>query len=153
MRSLLLVLDSVGCGHAPDAAPYGDEGANTLGHIFEAQPELTLPALFSLGLWKILTTDVLDYRSRGTIASFGRMRERSAGKDTTTGHWEIAGIVLDQAFATFPTFPPELVSAIERDAKVQFIGNYASSGTTVLEELGAEHLKTGRPILYTSADS
>ena len=153
MRSLLLVLDSVGCGHAPDAAAYGDDGANTLGHIFDAQPDLMLPALFSLGLWKILTTDVLDYRSRGTVASFGRMRERSAGKDTTTGHWEIAGIVLDQAFATYPKFPPELVSAIERDAKLQFIGNYASSGTTILDELAAEHLKTGRPILYTSADS
>jgi len=153
MRALLLVLDSVGCGHAPDAAAYGDEGANTLGHIFAARPQLDLPTLFSLGLWKILTADVLDHRSRGTIASFGRMRERSAGKDTTTGHWEIAGAVLDEAFATFPTFPPELISAIERDARVEFIGNYASSGTTVLEELGAEHVRTGKPILYTSADS
>jgi phosphopentomutase len=153
MRALLLVLDSVGCGHAPDAAAYGDEGADTLGHIFAAQPQLTLPALFSLGLWKILTADVLDHRSRDTIASFGRMRERSAGKDTTTGHWEIAGSILNEAFATFPSFPPELISAIERDARVEFIGNYASSGTTVLEELGAEHLRTGQPILYTSADS
>ncbi len=153
MRALLLVLDSVGCGQAPDAAAYGDEGANTLGHIFEAQPELELPALFSLGLWKILTADVLDHRSRGTIASFGRMRECSAGKDTTTGHWEIAGIILDEPFATFPKFPPELISAIERDARVEFIGNYPRSGTTILEELGAAHLKTGQPILYTSADS
>ncbi len=112
-----------------------------------------MPALFSLGLWKILTADVLDRRSRGTIASFGRMRERSAGKDTTTGHWEIAGIILDEPFATFPEFPPELISAIERDARVEFIGNYARSGTTILEELGAEHLRTGKPILYTSADS
>ena len=153
MRALLIVLDSVGCGHAPDAAAYGDEGANTLGHIFAAQPPLEIPALFSLGLWKILTADVLDHRSLGTIGSFGRMRERSAGKDTTTGHWEIAGAVLDRPFATFAEFPPELVQAIERDARVQFIGNYARSGTTILEELGLEHLKTGKPILYTSADS
>lgn len=153
MRSLLLVLDSVGCGHAPDAAVYGDEGANTLGHIFDADPQFELPALFSLGLWKILTADVLDYRSRGTIANFGRMRERSAGKDTTTGHWEIAGVVLDEPFATFPSFPQELISAIENDAKVKFIGNVARSGTVILEELGAEHVKTGNPILYTSADS
>jgi phosphopentomutase len=153
MRALLLVLDSVGCGHAPDAAAYGDEGANTLGHIFAAQPQLELPALFSLGLGKILGGDAPGQRATNPIASFGRMRERSAGKDTTTGHWEIAGAVLDEAFATFAEFPPELVSAIERDANVEFIGNYATSGTTVLEELGAEHVRTRKPILYTSADS
>ena len=153
MRALLLVLDSVGCGHAPDAAAYGDEGADTLGHIFAAQPALELPALFSLGLWKIVTADVLDRRARGTIASYGRMRERSAGKDTTTGHWEIAGVILDRPFATYPTFPAELVSAIEREARVEFLGNYAQSGTTILAELGAEHVRTGKPILYTSADS
>ena len=153
MRALLLVLDSVGCGQAPDAAAYGDEGANTLGHIFAAQPALALPALFSLGLWKIVTVDVLDHRSRNTVASYGRMRERSAGKDTTTGHWEIAGVILDQAFATYPAFPPELVRAIEREARVTFLGNYPQSGTTILTELGAEHVRTGHPILYTSADS
>ncbi len=153
MRALLLVLDSVGCGHAPDAAAYGDAGADTLGHIFAAQPALELPTLFSLGLWKIVTAEVLDRRARGTIASYGRMRERSAGKDTTTGHWEIAGVILDQAFATYPTFPPELVRAIEREALVTFLGNYAQSGTTILDELGAEHVRTGHPILYTSADS
>ncbi len=153
MRALLLVLDSVGCGHAPDAAAYGDEGANTLGHIFAAQPALALPALFSLGLWKIVTADVLDHRSRGTIASYGRMRERSAGKDTTTGYWEIAGVILDQPFATYPAFPPKLVQAIEREARVTFLGNYPQSGTTILAELGAEHVRTGHPILYTSADS
>ncbi|MEI9894704.1 MAG: phosphopentomutase [Chthoniobacter sp.] len=153
MRALLLVLDSVGCGSAPDAAAYGDAGADTLGHIFAAQPGLALPAFFSLGLWKILTTDVFDPRSRGTIASFGRMRERSPGKDTTTGHWEIAGAILDQPFATFREFPAEFVAAIERDAKVKFLGNCTRSGTVIIEELGAEHLRTGQPILYTSADS
>jgi len=153
MRALLLVLDSAGCGHAPDAAAYGDEGADTLGHIFAAQPAPDLPALFALGLWKIVTGDVLDRRARGTIASYGRMRERSAGKDTTTGHWEIAGVILDQPFATYAAFPAELVRAIEREARVEFLGNYAQSGTTILAELGAEHVRTGRPILYTSADS
>ena len=152
MRALLLVLDSVGCGQASDAAAYGDAGADTLGHLFAAQPGLELPALFSLGLREIMQGKPGD-RPGEIIASFGRMRERSAGKDTTTGHWEIAGIVLEQPFATFRKFSPELLSAIEQEARVEFIGNYASSGTTVLEELGAEHLRTGKPILYTSADS
>ena len=148
MRALLLVLDSVGCGHAPDAAAYGDEGADTLGHILAAQPALALPALFSLGLGKIMGA-----QSPAAVASHGRMRERSAGKDTTTGHWEIAGVILDQPFATYAQFPPELIRAIEREAGLTFIGNYAQSGTTILAELGAEHVRTGHPILYTSADS
>ena len=147
MRALLLILDSVGCGHAPDAAAYGDEGADTLGHIFAAQPALALPTLFSLGLGKIMGLPAHEPR-----ASHGRMRPRSAGKDTT-GHWEIAGVILDQPFATYPEFPPELTRAIEREARVTFIGNYAQSGTTILAELGAEHVRTGHPILYTSADS
>lgn len=153
MRALLLVLDSVGCGDAPDAAIFGDEGADTLGHIFESDPSLELPTLFSLGLWKILTADVFSTRSQDTLARWGRMRPRSRGKDTTTGHWEIAGIILDQPFATFERFPDELVKAIERDAKVEFIGNYPQSGTVILDELGEQHMKTGKPILYTSADS
>jgi len=153
MRALLIVLDSVGCGHAPDAAAYGDDGANTLGHIFASQPDLTLPHFFSLGLWKAITGDVFDPRSQNTRASWGRMRERSAGKDTTTGHWEIAGALLDRAFGTFGKFPDDLVRAIEREAGVEFIGNYAQSGTVILDELGAEHVRTGKPILYTSADS
>lgn len=153
MRALLLILDSVGCGHAPDAAAFGDEGADTLGHLFAAQPGLELPALFSLGLWKIISGDVFDPRSQGTLGCWGRMREKSRGKDTTTGHWEIAGVVLEEAFTTFQHFPDELVRAIERDARVEFIGNYAQSGTTILDELGPEHLRTGKAILYTSADS
>src|SRR5215212_274674 len=121
MRALLIVLDSVGCGDAPDAAAYGDEGANTLGHIFAAQPALALPNLFALGLWKSITGDVLDARSLRTRGAWGRMRERSAGKDTTTGHWELAGIVLGQPFTVFERFPDDLVQRIERDARVQFI--------------------------------
>ena len=153
MRALLIILDSVGCGSAPDAADFHDRGASTLGHILRAHPSLELPALYSLGLWKIVTSDVFDARSQNTRARWGQMRERSRGKDTTTGHWEIAGVVLDQPFATYASFPPELVAAIEADAQVKFIGNVAASGTAILETLGPEHLKTGSPILYTSADS
>ncbi|HSV63667.1 MAG TPA: phosphopentomutase [Chthoniobacterales bacterium] len=150
MRALVLVLDSVGIGGAPDAAKYGDEGANTLGHILERTPDLRLPNLDSLGLRKL----VAGIGDPGPMkASYGKMQERSAGKDTTTGHWEIAGIILEEPFATFERFPDELVHAIERNAGVQFIGNYAQSGTTILAELGAEHIRTGKPILYTSADS
>jgi phosphopentomutase len=166
VRALVLVLDSVGIGGAPDAAKYGDEGANTLGHILERTPELRLPALESLGLREVVAgigdpgrDDAMlqtsrDHRSRLQLrGSYGVMQERSAGKDTTTGHWEIAGVILEEPFATFERFPDELVRAVERDAGVQFIGNYAQSGTTILVELGAEHLRTGKPILYTSADS
>ncbi|MGI8820502.1 MAG: phosphopentomutase [Chthoniobacterales bacterium] len=151
MRALLIVLDSVGIGAATDAGSYGDAGANTLGHILAETPDLELPTLSSLGLPKLLDGQ-LPVRSEYR-ASYGRMQERSAGKDTTTGHWEIAGIVLDEPFALFEKFPDELVRAIEEEAEVEFTGNYARSGTTILEELGAEHLRTGRPILYTSADS
>ena len=168
MRALLIVLDSVGVGDAPDAEQYGDAGANTLGHILEGQPDLALPNLCSLGLAEVLAvagdavpgwSQTLGPRAtcRGQRprlqASYGRMQERSAGKDTTTGHWEIAGAILDEPFAVFERFPDELVRAIERDAGVEFIGNYARSGTTVLEELGQEHVRIGKPILYTSADS
>jgi len=156
MRALLIVLDSVGIGHAPDAAKYGDEGANTLGHIFSRCRDTWLPNLCALGLPKVLDEKYSWTRKTFALphlASFGRMVERSAGKDTTTGHWEIAGVILDNPFSVFLRFPYELVDAIEKDAGVKFIGNYACSGTTILEQLGSEHIRTGHPILYTSADS
>jgi phosphopentomutase len=153
VRALLLVLDSVGIGHAPDAAQYGDEGANTLGHILERAPDLRLPNLDLLGLGELVPAHRSDVSDTTYKSSYGRMTERSAGKDTTTGHWEIAGVILEEPFAIYERFPDELVRAIERDAGVQFIGNYAQSGTTILTELGAEHVRTGKPILYTSADS
>jgi phosphopentomutase len=156
MRALLIVLDSVGIGHAPDAAKYGDEGANTLGNIFARCRDTWLPNLCALGLPKILDEKYSWTRKSFALphlASFGKMEEQSTGKDTTTGHWEIAGVILDVPFSVFRRFPFELVDAIEREAGVKFIGNYACSGTTILEELGAEHIYTGDPILYTSADS
>jgi phosphopentomutase len=148
MRAMLIVLDSVGVGKAPDAAAYGDEGADTLGHVLARCPGLALPALESLGLARIL--------GRGgekPQASFGRMRERSIGKDSTTGHWELAGAVQSEPFAVFERFPAALVEAIEGEAGVRFLGNRPASGTAILDELGPKHLRTSRPILYTSADS
>src|SRR3954453_9746277 len=128
VRALLIILDSVGVGDAPDAEQYGDNGANTLSHIFEQTPGLQLPTLESLGLGRVTGHG----SEQQPHASYGRLRERSAGKDTTTGHWEIAGVILDEPFAVFERFPQSLVSAIERDAGVEFIGNYPRSGTTIL---------------------
>jgi len=147
------MLDSVGCGSAPDAAAYGDEGSDTLGHIYAQTPGFALPNLERLGLGAVMNVRRPTSNVQHPKASFGRMRERSAGKDTTTGHWEIAGAVLEQPFTVFERFPDSLVHAIEREAGVEFIGNFPRSGTVVLDELGPEHLRTGKPILYTSADS
>ncbi|MGG5822595.1 phosphopentomutase [Falsiroseomonas sp. HW251] len=146
MRALLIVLDGVGIGAAPDADAYGDAGSDTLGHVLRATG-VALPTLGALGLDRLRGLDA------PAAALHGRMRERSAGKDSTTGHWEIAGIELDQPFAVFDRFPGDLVAAIESEAGIRFIGNRPASGTAIIEELGEEHLRTGRPILYTSADS
>ena len=150
-RAMVIVLDSVGCGKAPDAADYGDAGADTLGHLFERIPGFELPNLASLGLYQAMglerAADLLDG------ASFARLTEQSAGKDTTTGHWELMGCALDEPFATFEAFPPDLVEELERRGNVRFLGNYAASGTEILVSLGEEHLRSGIPILYTSADS
>lgn len=151
MRALLLVLDSVGCGGAPDAAEYGDAGANTLGHIYEGCPGFSLPVLESMGVRRLLEISAGGGGEWPERA--GLMREVSAGKDTTTGHWELAGAILKKPFPVFEHMPVELVEAIELEAGVKFLGNYAASGTVILEELGEEHLRTGCPILYTSADS
>ncbi|TCZ61314.1 phosphopentomutase [Roseicella aquatilis] len=147
MRSLVIVLDSVGCGAAPDAARYGDAGADTLGHII-ARTGLRLPALDGLGLARIMGRE-----GPSPGACWGRMRPRATGKDSTTGHWEIAGVALDEPFAVFEAFPPELLHPIERETGLRFLGNRAASGTAIIDELGEEHLRTGHPILYTSADS
>lgn len=147
MRSLLIVLDSVGIGAAPDAAGYGDAEADTLGHVL-ARTGLRLPVLDGLGLGRIL-----GQAGPAPQASWGRMRPQAAGKDSTTGHWEIAGIVAERPFAVFEAFPPALLAPIEAEAGLRFLGNLPASGTEIIERLGPEHLRTGRPILYTSADS
>ena len=146
-RALLIVLDGVGIGAAPDATDYGDAGSDTLGHVLR-DAEVALPNLAALGLARLLGRD-----APAPEAAHGRMREHSAGKDSTTGHWEIAGILLDHPFAVFERFPDALVQAIEREADVSFLGNLPASGTAIIAELGPEHMRTGRPILYTSADS
>jgi phosphopentomutase len=153
-RVLLLVCDSFGVGEAPDAAAYGDQGANTLGHVAAAVGGLDAPNLAALGLGAVTEMRGLDPGAARPGTAHGRLTERSAGKDTTTGHWEMCGIVLDRPFPTYPNgFPPEVVDAWERAIGRNVLGNTAASGTEIIAELGEEHLRTGRPILYTSADS
>lgn len=153
MRVLLLVGDSFGVGEAPDAAAYGDEGANTFGNTARRVGGIGAPNLARLGLGTLTEIEgVPPQPGPGTFR--GKMAERSAGKDTTTGHWEIAGIVLDRPFPTYPDgFPPEVMEPFEEAIGLQALGNYPASGTVIIEELGEEHLATGRPIVYTSADS
>lgn len=151
-RAIVIVMDSVGIGELPDAAAYGDEGSNTLGNI-SAHVHLQLPTLVSLGLTHIV--DLMDLRpAAAPAAAFGKMREASPGKDSVTGHWELAGIILDEAFPTFPQgFPPELIAEFERRIGRRTLGNVVASGTEIIERLGEAHMRTGQPIVYTSADS
>lgn len=151
-RVCLIVLDGVGIGPAPDAADYGDSGANTLGHIWEKTRGFDIPNLLGLGLGPLLSDFIPNPPAPN--GSYGKMIERSAGKDTTTGHWELAGLVTEKPFPTFPDgFPRELIEMFERLAGAQCIGNKAASGTRIIEELGPLHQATGMPIVYTSADS
>ncbi|MBI2266045.1 MAG: phosphopentomutase [Armatimonadetes bacterium] len=152
-RVIILVLDSVGIGALPDAASFGDEGSNTLGHISEAVGGLRLPNLGRLGLGLIAPIRGVE-PARSPEGSYGRMAEISPGKDTTTGHWEITGIVLNEPFPTYPDgFPRDLLDRFERAIGRKTLGNKPFSGTEILKELGPEHLRTGYPIVYTSADS
>ena len=151
-RVILIVLDSVGIGALPDAAEFGDAKTNTIKHIAEHMGHLNLPCLGRLGLGNI--EDIKGVNPEPALGVFGKMAERSQGKDTTTGHWEISGIVLKEAFPTFPDgFPRELMSQFEAAIGRKTIGNYPASGTAIIDELGEEHVKTGQPIVYTSADS
>ncbi|MHB1397541.1 MAG: phosphopentomutase [Trichloromonadaceae bacterium] len=152
-RVVLIVLDGVGIGALPDAAAYGDVGANTLGHVAEACGGLQLPNLLRLGLGHLLTLPGSVAPER-VIGGYGRMLERSVGKDTTTGHWELAGLVQQRPFATYPRgFPAEIIEAFTQATGLAPLGNIAASGTDILRLLGVEHLASGRPIVYTSADS
>jgi phosphopentomutase len=154
-RGIIVVMDSCGAGEAPDAADYGDEGADTLGHTAAVVKGLKLPNLQAAGLGNLHGSIQGVPPVAVPSMAYGRMAEASAGKDSTTGHWEIAGIVTTTPQATFTDtgFPSELVEAVEKESGHRFIGNYAASGTVILDELGDEHIATGRPILYTSADS
>ncbi|MCL1965369.1 MAG: phosphopentomutase [Firmicutes bacterium] len=150
-KTILIVLDGVGCGDAPDASAYGDEGANTLRHVLEAARP-SLPNLRGLGLDHLQATGLEP--AREIWGAYGVCQEASAGKDTTTGHWEIAGLRLEKPFPLFPDgFPKEVMEAFERAVGRGSLGNYAASGTEILVQLGEEHMRTGKLIVYTSADS
>ncbi len=151
MRVIAIVLDSVGVGELPDAAAYGDDGSDTLGNIAKQVP-LAVPALRRLGLARVAR--IGGDQSQTPIGAYGRMAEASPGKDSVTGHWELAGLILDRGFPTFPNgFPVALMAEFERRIGRGTLGNKAASGTAIIEELGAEHMRTGLPIVYTSADS
>lgn len=152
-RVLLIVLDSCGCGGDPGAADYGDAGADTLGHTAEAVGGLALPNLQALGLGNLTTIRGVP-PAAAPSAAFGRLQERSAGKDTTTGHWELAGLLTEQPFAVFPGgFDKALLTRFADETGRGVLGNRAASGTEIIEELGPEHMASGKWIVYTSADS
>ncbi len=152
-RAVLIVLDGMGVGGAPDAASYGDEGSDTLGNMARAVGGLDVPTLQSLGLGNIHPLPGVE-PAAAPRAWWGRLQEVSAGKDSTTGHWELMGIVTDTPFPTYPDgFPPEVIEEFTRRTGYGVIGNKAASGTAIIQELGDEHLRTGKFIVYTSADS
>lgn len=152
-RVIIVVLDSVGMGELPDASDYGDEGSNTLGNIAEAVDGFSLPNLEKLGLGCI--KGIKGYAAdKNPIGCYGKMAERSAGKDTTTGHWELAGITLEKPFPLFPKgFPDDVISRFEAAIGTKTLGNFPASGTEIIKQLGQQHVMTGYPIIYTSADS
>lgn len=164
-RAIILMMDSFGIGGAPDAAAFGDEGADTFGHILDSYPDLKVPNLVSLGLLKAANAASGKHRlssaqgARLNMPSkYGHCREVSLGKDTSSGHWELAGVPVTKPFGYFkpdyPSFPEELVEKLcQRAGIFGILGNKAASGTEIIQELGEEHIKTGKPICYTSADS
>ena len=153
-RFVVIVIDSLGAGALPDAAAYGDEGANTIGNLSRRVGGLALPNLQKWGLGNVTAIEGCPPEPRPR-ASWGAMAELSQGKDTTTGHWEMMGVLLQKGFTTFPHgFPQPLMDAwLARSGAPGFLGNKPASGTTILDELGPEHVRTGKPIVYTSADS
>jgi phosphopentomutase len=151
-RVVWVVLDSVGIGELPDAADYGDVGRTTLGHIAESRP-LKIPSLIRLGLANIAPLKHLK-PAAAPLGAYGKGVTHSPGKDTTTGHWEMAGVWLDQAFPVYKNgFPADLIAEFEREIGRKTIGNKPASGTEIIKELGEEHVRTGKPIVYTSGDS
>lgn len=151
-RVILIVLDSVGIGAQPDAAAFGDAGAHTLGNIYKKRGGLNIPNLLALGLGNIENSRLPSVDM--PQAAFGRSAEKTHAKDTTCGHWEMAGIIMDTPFKTYPNgFPKELIAEFERKIGRGTLGNCVASGTVIIQELGDEHVYTGKPIVYTSADS
>lgn len=152
-RAILIVLDSAGIGALPDAAAFGDEGANTLGNIRQVRGRLALPNLYRLGLANIEGSTLPDVAA-APAGAFGRCAEHTLAKDTTCGHWEMAGLPLDKPFRTYPNgFPAELMHRFEQAIGRGTLGNCVASGTEIIQRLGDEHVRTGFPIVYTSADS
>ncbi len=150
-RIVLIVLDSLGIGEMPDAGDYGDAGADTLGHVLGGR-EVSIPNLRAMGLANIRRLPVASVAN--PAGAFGRAAMRSRGKDTTTGHWEMSGIITARPFPTYPQgFPPRVIEPFERAIGRKVIGNKPASGTEIIKELGEEHMRTGSPIVYTSADS
>lgn len=149
-RAIVIVLDSLGIGALPDAAAFGDEGSNTLGHILERMPELRIPNLRALGLGRLMGAQDAVREDAG----YGKMRERSRGKDTTTGHWEMSGVILDRPFPTFPNgFPEEFLEEFSKRVGRPLIGNCTASGTEIIQRLGRQAVEEKALIVYTSADS
>ena len=152
-RAVVIVLDSMGVGECPDSCIYGDQGSNTLANTALAVGGLSMPHLQELGLGNILDVKGVP-PAQNPQAAYGKMQEKSPGKDTTTGHWELMGLVLNQAFPTYPDgFPPELIRQLEQQIGRKTIGNIVASGTEIIKDMGREHMETGYPIVYTSADS
>jgi phosphopentomutase len=152
-RAIVIVLDGVGAGAAPDAAGYGDAGSNTLGNVARAVGGLDVPNLERLGLGRVIPLEGVA-RDVTPHAAWGRMRPASAGKDSTTGHWEICGVQLSRPFPTYPEgFPAEVIEEFARRVGRNVLGNVAASGTAIIDRFGAEHVRTGKLIVYTSADS
>ena len=152
-RVIVIVLDSVGIGELPDAADFGDVGSHTLGNTAVAVGGLNVPNLTQMGLGNIAILQGVNPQTTPT-AVYGKMAEVSAGKDTTTGHWELMGVQLARPFPLYPNgFPPDVMDRFEAEIGRGTLGNYPASGTVILDELGAEHMATGKPIIYTSGDS
>ena len=153
-RAIIIVLDSLGVGAMPDAANYADQGADTLGHILDHCPQLAIPNLRKLGMGNIRDAAGGRLKVEQPEGVYGRFMEKSAGKDTTTGHWEIAGLYTEKPFKTYPDgFPQELMEEFSRQIGRGWLGNCRASGTEIIKELGEEHERTGNAIVYTSADS
>lgn len=152
-RAIIIVLDGVGVGELPDAEQYNDKGSNSLGNLAEKVGGLSLPNLESYGLGNIININGVKPQANPE-SSFGKMAEKSPGKDSTSGHWEIAGLILNQCFPIYPQgFPKELIAGFEKAIQRKTLGNIPASGTEIIKQLGEENMKTGYPIVYTSADS